>query len=51
MDEKRHDAKKKNTFDVETSIKDAVNLMFTQMQATRSFKLFGERAVASMFKR
>ena len=54
MDEKKHKAKKKNTFDVETSIKAAVNLMFTQMQATLGFKLFGYRAVAAMineFKR
>ena len=50
MDEKKHEAKKKNTFDVETSIKAAVNVMFTQMQATRGFKLFGERAVAAMIK-
>ena len=34
MNEKKHEAKKKNTFDIETSIKDAVNVMFTQMQAT-----------------
>ena len=35
MDEKKHETKKKNTYDVETSIKAAVNVMFTQMQATR----------------
>ena len=45
-DKNKHDTKKKNTFDVETSIKAAVNVMFTQIQATRGFKLFGERAVA-----
>ena len=28
MDEKKHETKKKNTFDVETSIKAAVNVMF-----------------------
>ena len=32
------------------SIKNAVKVMFTQMQATRGFKLFGERAVAAMIK-
>ena len=50
MAEKKHETKKKNTFDVETSIKASVNVMFTQMQATRGFKLFGERAVAAMIK-
>ena len=50
MDENKHETKKNNTFDVETSIKAAVNVMFTQMQATRGFKLFGERAVAAMIK-
>ena len=50
MDEKKHETKKKNTFDIEMSIKAAVNVMFTQMQATRGFKLFGERAVADMIK-
>ena len=48
MDEKKHETKKKNTFDVETSIKAAVNVMFTKIQATQGFKLFGEREVASM---
>ena len=50
MDKKKHETKKKNAFDVEMSIKAAVNVMFTQMQATRDFKLFGERAVAAMIK-
>ena len=50
MDEKKHETKKKNTFDVETSIKSAVNVMSTQMQATQGFRLFGERAVAAMIK-
>ena len=50
MDEKKHETKKKNTFDVETSIKASVNVMFTQMQATRGFKLFGDRTVAAMIK-
>ena len=50
MYEKKHETEKKNTFDVETSIKAYVNVMFTQMQATRGFKLFGERAVAVMIK-
>ena len=50
MDKKKHETKKKNTFDVETPIKAAVNVMFTQMQATRGFKLFGERAVAATIK-
>ena len=49
-EEKKHETKKRNTFDVETSIKAAVNVMFTQMQATRGFKLFGESAVAAMIK-
>ena len=46
MDENKHEAKKKNTFDVKTSIKAAVNVIFTQMQEKQVFKLFGERAVA-----
>ena len=50
IDEKKHETKKKNSFDVETSIKASMNVMFTQMQATRGFKLFGERAVAAMIK-
>ena len=50
IDEKKHETKKKNTLDVETSIKAAANVIFTQMQATRGFKLFGERAVAAMIK-
>ena len=50
MDEKKHETEKKNTFDVETSIKASVNVMLTQMQATRGFKLFGKRAVAAMIK-
>ena len=45
---KKHETKKKNTFDVEMSIKAAVNVMCTQMQATQGFKLFGERAVDAM---
>ena len=48
MDKKKHETKNKNTFDVETSIKSAVNVIFTQMQATQVFKLFGERVVAAM---
>ena len=50
MDQKKHETEKKNTFDVETSIKASVNIMLTQMQATQGFKLFGERAVAAMIK-
>ena len=50
MDEKKHETKKNNTFDVETSIKTAVKVMFTQMQATPDFKLFEERTVAAMIK-
>ena len=50
MYKKKHETKKKNTFDVETSIKASVNVMFTQMQATRGFKLFGERAVDAITK-
>ena len=50
MDKKKHETKKKNTFDVETSIIAAVNVMFTQMQATWGFNLFGELSVAAMIK-
>ena len=50
MDEKKHETEKKKTFDVEKSIKASVNVMFTQMQATQGFKLFGERGVAAMIK-
>ena len=35
VDEKKHETEKKNTFDVETSIKASVNVMFTQMRALR----------------
>ena len=50
MEENKHETEKNNTFDVETSIKSSVNVMFTKIQATRGFKLFGERAVAAMIK-
>ena len=50
MDKKKHETKTKNNFDVETSLKASVNVMITQMQATRGFKLFGDRAVAAMIK-
>ena len=41
MEEKKHETEKNNTFDVETLIKASVNVMFTQMQSTQGFKLFG----------
>ena len=50
MDENKHETKNNNTFDVETSIKADGNAMFTQMQATRGFKLFGECSVSAMIK-
>ena len=50
MDKKKYETKKKDTFEVETSIKDTVNAMFTQMQAKRGFKLFRKRAVAAIIK-
>ena len=50
MDEKKYETEKKNTFDVETSIKAAMNVMFIQMQATQGFKIFRERVAAAMIK-
>ena len=41
MDKNKCKSKKKNPFDVETSVKAAVSIIFTQMQATQGFKLFG----------
>ena len=44
-----HDPKSElKPYDMETSMQLAVDVMFTKMQATQGFKLFGERAVATM---
>ena len=50
MNKTKNEIKKKKTYDVEASMKSAVNVMFTQMQATQGFNLFGKRAVAAMIK-
>ena len=50
MKKTKNEVKKKKTYDVEASIKYAVNVILTQMQATRGFNLVGERAVATMMK-
>ena len=48
----REDKGKNNQtlYQVETGLRMATKVMFTQMQAATSFKLFGEKAVAEMFK-
>ena len=48
MNKTKNEVKENKKYDVEASIKSAVNVMFTQMQATRGFNLFGEHAVATM---
>ena len=50
MKKTKNEVKEKKKHDVESSIKSYVNVMFTQMQATCGFNLFGERAVASTIK-
>ena len=50
MNKTKNEAKEKKTHDVKAYMKSAVNVMFTQMQATQGFNLFGERAVATMTK-
>ena len=37
-------------FSVETGMKMATKAIFTQMQATTGFKMYGEEAIAAMFK-
>ena len=50
MNKSKNEVKDKKTYDVEASMKSAVNVMFTQIQATRGFNLFGEHAVDVMIK-
>ena len=50
MNKTKNEVKEKETYDVETSMKSAINVMFKQMQATQGFNLFGERAVYTMIK-
>ena len=50
MNKTKNEVKEKKTYDVEASMKYALNVMFTQMQATRGFNLFGESAVVAMIK-
>ena len=50
MDKTKNEAKEKKRYDMEASMKYAVNVMFTKMQATRRFNLFVERTVAAMIK-
>ena len=41
---------KQTLFSVQTGMAIATKCLFTQMQATTGFKLFGEKAIAAMFK-
>ena len=50
MNKTKNEVKEKKTYDVETSMKSAINVMFTQMQATQGFNLFGEHVVSAMIK-
>ena len=50
MNKTKNEVKEKKTYDVEESMKSAVNVMFIQMQATQGFNLFGERAVDVIIK-
>ena len=50
MNKKKNEVKEKKKYDVEASMKSTVNVMFTQMQATLGFNLFGESVVAAMIK-
>ena len=50
MNKTKNEVIEKKTYDVEVSMKLAVNVMFTQIQGTRGFNLFAERAVAVMIK-
>ena len=50
MNKTKNEIKKKKTYDVEASMKSAVNVMFTQTKTTRDLNSFGERAVAATIK-
>ena len=50
MKKTKNEVKENKAYDVEESMKSAVNIMFTQMQATRGFNLFVERVLAAMIK-
>ena len=50
MKKTKNEVKENKIYDVEVSIKSAVNVIFTQMQDTRGFNLFGERVVVTMIK-
>ena len=50
MNKTKNEVKVKKTYDVEASMKSSVNVMFTQIQATRSFNLFRDPVVAAMIK-
>ena len=41
MNKLKNEVKENKRYDVEASMKYDVNLMFTQMQATQGFNLFG----------
>ena len=47
-EQKNHNVK--HDFDVETGMKSATRVMFTQMGAAKGIKLFGERAIAAIVK-
>ena len=50
MKKTKNEVKENKIYDVEVSMKSAVNVIFTQMQDTRGFNLFGERVVVTMIK-
>ena len=50
MNKTKNEVKKKTTYDAESSMKYAINLMITQMWVTQIFDLFVESAVDDMIK-
>ena len=50
MNKTKNEVKVKKTYDVEASMKSAVNVIFTQLQDTQGFNLFRERVVAAVIK-
>ena len=39
-----------HAFDVEAGMKSTTKVMFTKMRASKGIKIFGERAIAAIFK-
>ena len=50
MNKTKNEVKENTKYDLEASMKCAVNIMYIQMQATQYFDLFGERAMSAMIK-